>query len=287
MTMRHPSLISLSRDHHHGLALALRLCQGETALLADGWTHDTGDQVLRVLQSFREELSPHFASEEEVLFPALRAALPEQRDLIERLLRDHRALAAKIIALPMIPATERRTALAEIGRLLQDHIRTEERILFPACEAGCAPNVLAELGERLARSRENAGKPPERVGPRRVVLLVEDELELRNLFALMLEAEGLEVLQAADGLEAMRLLDERGEAIHLVVTDMNLPGPDGTLIVSHAHRVIPAAKILAMSGYGGPDMRRAASEAGADEFMNKPFDPPRAVKTVKRLLEMR
>jgi DNA-binding NtrC family response regulator len=67
---------------------------------------------------------------------------------------------------------------------------------------------------------------------------------------------------------------------------MNLPGPDGTLIVSHAHRVAPAAKILAMSGYGGPDMRRAASEAGADEFMNKPFDPPRAVNTIKRLLEL-
>jgi len=120
----------------------------------------------------------------------------------------------------------------------------------------------------------------------RVILLVEDELELRNLFALMLEAEGLEVLQAGDGKEAMRLLNERGERIHLVVTDMNLPGPDGTLIVSHAHRVAPSARILAMSGYGGPDMRRAASEAGADQFMNKPFDPRQAVKTVKELLDM-
>lgn len=111
-------------------------------------------------------------------------------------------------------------------------------------------------------------------------------MEFRRLFALLLEAEGLEVLQAADGGEALRVLEERGRAIHLVVTDMNLPGADGTRIVSRARTAVPGAKILAMSGYGGTDMRRAAAEAGADEFMNKPFDPPGAVRTVKRLLGM-
>ncbi len=116
------------------------------------------------------------------------------------------------------------------------------------------------------------------------ILLVEDELEFRRLFAMLLEAEGLEVLQVSDGREAIRVLEEHGREIRLVVTDMNLPGADGTLIVSRAREVAPAAKILAMSGYGGTDMRRAAAQAGADEFMNKPFDPPKAVETVKRLL---
>jgi DNA-binding NtrC family response regulator len=120
---------------------------------------------------------------------------------------------------------------------------------------------------------------------RKVVLLVEDEAELRNLFALMLEAQGLEVLQAGGGKEAMHLLSDRGNWIDIVVTDMNLPGGDGTMVISHARRVAPAVKILAMSGYGGADMRQAAAEAGADEFLDKPFSPPRAVDTVRRLLE--
>ncbi len=119
-----------------------------------------------------------------------------------------------------------------------------------------------------------------------MILLVEDELEFRRLFALLLEAEGLAVLQAADGREAMQFLEETRDGIQLVVTDMNLPGPDGTLIVSRAREIARGAKILAMSGYGGADMRRAAAEAGADEFLNKPFDPRRAVEIVKRLLGM-
>jgi CheY-like chemotaxis protein len=280
-------LIPLSHDHHHGLALSLRLCQGETALLTGGWTHDAGEQIRRVCRFFEEDLSPHFTAEEEVLFPFIGAALPEQKTLIERLLQEHRLLAARIAALPGAPAPGQRALLAEVGRLLGDHIRSEERLLFPACETGCAAEALAEMGKRLAEvRRRDSGGPRRGKEPRRVILLVEDELELRNLFALMLEAEGLEVLQAGDGGEALRLLSERGQGIDLVVTDMNLPGSDGTMIVAHAHRVAPSARILAMSGYGGTEMRRAASDAGAHKFMNKPFDPHGAVQTVKQLLGM-
>ncbi len=273
--MRHPSLVSLSHDHHHGLALGLRLSQGDDALLTDGWTHDPAGQAELVTRFYREELAPHFRAEEEVLFPAIRVALPRQGELLDRLVGEHRALASQIAGLGASGGAALRSALRGIGRLLQDHIRSEERVLFPACEAGLSPEVLEWVDRKMAGMR---GKP--------AILLVEDEIEFRHLFALLLEAEGLEVLQAADGREAIRVLEERGGEIRLVVTDMNLPGADGMLIVSRAREVAPAAKILAMSGYGGADMRRAAAGAGADEFINKPFDPPRAVETVKRLLGM-
>ncbi len=285
--MRHPSLISLSHDHHHGLAVGLRLSQGDAALLADGWTHDPAGQADLVMRFYREELVPHFRAEEEVLFPAARAALPQLGDLIDRLLREHRTLSSQIGSLPTLSGAELRAVLVEIGKLLQEHIRSEERVLFPACEAGVPPDVLEALAGRLGGERgKGGGGERDRAQSKHAILLVEDELEFRRLFALLLEAEGLEVLQAADGREALRVLEEHGQEIHLVVTDMNLPGADGTLIVSRARTAAPDAKILAMSGYGGSDMRRAAAEAGADEFMNKPFDPPGAVKAVKRLLGM-
>lgn len=285
--MRHSSLIALSHDHHHGLALGLRLSQGEDALLSDGWTHDPAGQASLVMRFYRDELIAHFRAEEEVLFPLVRTDLPQQAALVERLLAEHRLLGSQIGNLLTVPEADLRAALQSIGRLLMEHIRSEERILFPACEAGLSPDVLESLGARVAAVRGNGGRQDQaRRQPGHAILLVEDEVEFRRLFALLLEAEGLEVLQAADGREAMHILEQRGREIHLVVTDMNLPGPDGTLIVSRTREVAPAAKILAMSGYGGTDMRRAAAEAGADEFMNKPFDPPRAVETVKRLLDM-
>jgi CheY-like chemotaxis protein/hemerythrin superfamily protein len=285
--MRHPSLISLSQEHHHGLVLALRLCQGGAALRTEVWTSEPREQAERVVRFHRDRLTPHFSAEEEVLFPILRAAVPEQGELIDRLLSEHRLLGSQIAWLPQSSPTDLRNSLARIGRLLQDHIRAEERALFPACEAGCSAEVLADLGVRLAGLRQDeGGVRAEADRARHVILLVEDERELRSLFAMLLEAENLEVLQAGSGHEAMRLLNEQGRKIQLVVTDMNLPGPGGTLIVSHARRVAPGARILAMSGYAGADMRRAAAEAGADEFINKPFEPVQAVKTVKRLLGM-
>lgn len=121
-------------------------------------------------------------------------------------------------------------------------------------------------------------------GPTKAVLLVEDETELRGLFKLLLEAEQMEVLEAGDGAEALRILEERNEAIGVIVTDMNLPGVNGPAIVAHAKTRFPAIRILAMSGYGGADMLSTAVDVHVDGFLNKPFDPPAAVAAVRRLL---
>jgi two-component system cell cycle sensor histidine kinase/response regulator CckA len=118
----------------------------------------------------------------------------------------------------------------------------------------------------------------------KAVLLVEDEAELRQLFKLLLEAENLEVLSTGEGVEALRLLDERKEGIGVIVTDMNLPGADGPTIVAHARARYPSIRILAMSGFGGAEMMQTAEVAGVDEFINKPFNPMTAIATVHRLL---
>jgi two-component system response regulator (stage 0 sporulation protein F) len=118
---------------------------------------------------------------------------------------------------------------------------------------------------------------------KKAVLVIEDEAELRQLFGLLLEAEQIEVFQAADGPEALRLLEEKAGSIGLVVTDMNLPGMTGPEIVARARLMVPDAKILAMSGFSGQSMVNAAGSA--DAFMAKPFDPMTAVATVKQMLD--
>jgi CheY-like chemotaxis protein len=118
---------------------------------------------------------------------------------------------------------------------------------------------------------------------KKAVLVIEDEAELRQLFGLLLEAEQIEVFQAADGPEALRLLEEKAGSIGLVVTDMNLPGMTGPEIVARARLMVPEAKILAMSGFSGQSMVSAAG--AADGFLAKPFDPMTAVATVKQMLD--
>ncbi len=135
MAKRHPSLAPLSRDHHHGLSLALKLRQGPKALLADGWTHDPVRQARRVLRFAGEELAPHFAAEEEALFPFVRSRLFELGPLLERLIGEHRLMEAMLAQLASVEGPPPPGLLEQIGGQLENHIRAEERELFPACES--------------------------------------------------------------------------------------------------------------------------------------------------------
>ena len=126
---RNPRLQGLSSDHHQGLVLARRVAQGHLAVGA-------------VRERFDAELEPHFEVEEEVLLPALEAA--GEAVLAERTRRDHRALRG------LLAGAERGEPgrLAEFAALLEQHIRFEERELFPAAEARLGEEQLDRVRAR-------------------------------------------------------------------------------------------------------------------------------------------
>jgi iron-sulfur cluster repair protein YtfE (RIC family) len=147
---RDPSLISLSHDHHHSLALAVRLKQGDKALLSDGWTHDRRAQVQRVEQFYNEELRLHFKIEEQVLFPMMRSALPQWSELPDALVQQHRQLEQMIAALPSVNGESLSRALVDIGELLELHVRLEDRQLFPLFESDIPDDMRIEVGKHIA-----------------------------------------------------------------------------------------------------------------------------------------
>lgn len=156
MAKRLPSLVPLSHDHHHGLALALRLRQGESALLTDGWTHDPVRQAAIVVEFYRTDLRAHFAAEEEALFPAMRREVERTVPLLERLTAEHRTLERDITALAGAPAAGLPERLAALGSLLERHIRTEERELFPAFEESVSAESAEQIGREIDRTRAHA-----------------------------------------------------------------------------------------------------------------------------------
>lgn len=133
---RDPRLHGLASEHHQALVLARKLAT------AEGWTPDDGAALAR---RFERELEPHFRTEEEVLLPALRALrTPEAQALAERTLADHAFLRAKISEARAGDAAGAKA----FGERLQEHVRFEERELFPACERWLAPEVLDEVARR-------------------------------------------------------------------------------------------------------------------------------------------
>ena len=148
MPKRHPGLVPLSHDHHHGLALALR-CRKQ----ALGQMKPMGAEGLRLrasecLSLYATELGSHFDAEEKILFPPMRLYVPDSEQLLADLVRDHEAVR---LALPKLQGTAGLAkVMFDLGDLLERHIRREERELFPLFEQHAAAIGAEEVAERLA-----------------------------------------------------------------------------------------------------------------------------------------
>ncbi|MBK7257607.1 MAG: response regulator [Ignavibacteriae bacterium] len=117
------------------------------------------------------------------------------------------------------------------------------------------------------------------------ILIVEDEAELRNLFALILEMEGFTVLQAADGQKGLDILSTHAGSIRMVITDLNLPKVGGMDLINQARKLNPAVKIVGTSGMSGDKVREMVMRAGADDFIPKPFQAQDAIRKLKAILD--
>ncbi len=138
---RHLSLRNLSDDHHRALVLARRLRR----LAAERETVDLAALSREVRQEFDVELEPHFRIEERWLLPSLRAKGAD--DLARRTTGDH----ARLRELVRSPWT--RDTAAELGALLETHVRFEERVLFPKAEALLSDAELASVREATENRR--------------------------------------------------------------------------------------------------------------------------------------
>jgi len=119
------------------------------------------------------------------------------------------------------------------------------------------------------------------------VLLVEDDEELRNLFAVLLEMENIKVIQAEDGAQALRLFEEHRAEIGLLITDLGLPHVGGVDLISRLRAEKPSLRILGTSGLSADDVREMVIQAGADDFIPKPFSPQEAIDKVRSYLPRR
>lgn len=129
-------------------------------------------------------------------------------------------------------------------------------------------------------------KPREGPLPRgnETILLAEDDGELRKLTARVLASLGYRVLQASDGIEAMRIAQRHAGTIDLLATDIVMPsmgGHDLAHVLSGMHSGI---QILFMSGYTGDDAGRGELGSG-NAFLQKPVDPKVLARKVRQVLD--
>jgi len=146
--LRDKSLIPLSRQHQHALALCVRIDRASPIPEADlpAWQAE-------IAQLFQSEVRFHFVAEEQVLFPAARK-FQELIALVEDLLSDHASLRQSFAQ------AEARTLnaadLSAFAQHMSAHIRKEERQLFERMQESMSPEELALLGHQLDEALKDA-----------------------------------------------------------------------------------------------------------------------------------
>ncbi len=112
------------------------------------------------------------------------------------------------------------------------------------------------------------------------VLIVDDQFGIRILLNEVLQKEGYDTYQAANGLQALEVLNEN--IPDLVLLDMKIPGMDGIEILKRMKAVQPDIKVIIMTAYGELDMIQEAMDLGAITHFAKPFDIDDIRKAVEK-----
>ena len=116
------------------------------------------------------------------------------------------------------------------------------------------------------------------------ILAVDDSASMRQMVSFTLKNAGYEVIEAADGIDALDFA--RNNAVSLVLTDVNMPRMDGITLVREL-RQLPAYKftpMLVLTTEASPEKKMEGKQAGATGWLVKPFNPDKLLATIAKVL---
>ena len=117
------------------------------------------------------------------------------------------------------------------------------------------------------------------------VLIVDDQEDIRSTLATILEAEGYETIEAADGKTALSILAET--EIDAMLLDIKMPGLDGIQVLERAKKSDPRVEIIMISAHGEIDTAVRCVKMGAYDFVPKPLDQDQILVDLANALDHR
>jgi len=256
-----------ARAATHGVVVS-----AERSASVPRWVHGDGGRLRQVLLNFAENALAHGAKSRIVLAIATKPRLPSGRIPVSFAVRDDG---------PGVPREQREAILRPfvqvhsssrgmgLGLSICDRIARamDARIeIDDAPEGGATFQVTVPLLEATGPAEPIATLE----GPRREVLLVEDEAVSRRLMTLLLERMGHGVTVAASGETALERLSER--AFDVVLMDLRLPRMDGVETLRRVRERDPSVPVFALSAHAAHADHGALLSAGFQAILPKPLD---------------
>ena len=144
-------------------------------------------------------------------------------------------------------------------------------VFLPVCTAAA-----------VVAGRQGTGLVP---GGDETILVVEDEPALRELVQEILERKGYRVLEAATGVQALKIWDQRKDDIDLILTDMMMPeGVSGRDLAERVLHDRPEMRVIYTSGYSLDVVSPDFSVKEGTNFLQKPYDPEMLAQVVRDCL---
>ena len=159
------------------------------------------------------------------------------------------------------------------------HIRVSSQL-----QKGTRIEILLSCTNEMEAAREVVPRQLQAGCGAETLLLVEDDLAVRDLVGEVLRSAGYNVLVACDGNEALQLYARHQESIGLTLTDLVMPGISGPGLIESLQRLDPGARILCMSGYATDVVARHGQLDPELPFIQKPFKPSELIGKVKEAL---
>ena len=116
------------------------------------------------------------------------------------------------------------------------------------------------------------------------VLIVEDDAGIRELSARILRRCGYTVLAADGGNEARQIAERHEGVIHVLLSDVMMPGMNGPMVAAMLRSTRPELKVVYMSGYSSADVARHGVVQDEAPFLQKPFTPERLATAISEVL---
>jgi len=118
----------------------------------------------------------------------------------------------------------------------------------------------------------------------KTIMAVDDSASLRQMVGVVLRGGGYQVVESVDGMDALSKL--KGQELHLVLTDINMPKMDG-LEFTRKLRAMPQYKfvpIVLLTTESNPEKKQQGKAAGATAWIVKPFNPDQLLAVVKKVI---
>lgn len=118
----------------------------------------------------------------------------------------------------------------------------------------------------------------------KTIMIVDDSASIRQVVSIALKGGGYDVVEACDGKDALNKL--KGQKIHLIITDVNMPNMDGITFVQEVKK-LPDYKftpMMMLTTEAAEDKKQAGKAAGAKAWLTKPFQPQTLMAAVSKLV---